>query len=74
MSRSNESFAGHLRSCVLFHETEPLGASTAVLRLVPLMEEFGWTTSGWFPGHGSLAEATSPSLLEAPIRAPPGCL
>src|SRR5262245_15253261 len=47
--------AGLLRLFVLFHEAQSLGAGTAVLRSVPELQGYGWTTSGWFPGEGPLS-------------------
>jgi len=53
---------GVLRVLALFHETERLGASTSVLRAVDELAGFGWTTSGWIPGPGSLAQTASDEL------------
>lgn len=59
--------AGLLRLFVLFHETQSLGASTAVLRAVPELEGYGWTAGGWFPGDGPLPRSAEPlaSVLSA---------
>jgi hypothetical protein len=46
---------GLLRSLVVFHETQSLGAGTAVLGVAEDLGELGWTTSGWFPGDGPLS-------------------
>src|SRR5690349_3733785 len=45
---------GLLRVLVLFHEAERLGAGLSVLRVLPELEAYGWTASGWFPGDGEL--------------------
>jgi glycosyltransferase involved in cell wall biosynthesis len=50
------------RLCVLFHESELLGAGMSVLRVVERLGEYGWATSGWFPAPGPLPQEAS-SLL-----------
>lgn len=46
------------RLCILFHESEILGAGVSILRAVEQLRSHGWTISGWFPGPGPLlAEA-----------------
>ena len=53
---------GVLRVLTLFHETERLGASTSVLRAVDALASYGWTTSGWVPGPGSLEQSATDEL------------
>jgi glycosyltransferase involved in cell wall biosynthesis len=38
----------------LFHEAERLGAGLAVLRVLDLLGERGWSAAAWFPGQGPL--------------------
>jgi len=45
---------GVLRVLTLFHETEALGASLSFLRVAEPLTEYGWSSSGWLPGAGSL--------------------
>jgi glycosyltransferase involved in cell wall biosynthesis len=52
------------RLCVLFHESEVLGAGVSVLRAIGELRGYGWVCSGWFPGYGPLVEE-SESALEA---------
>jgi glycosyltransferase involved in cell wall biosynthesis len=54
--------AGLLRALVLFHESDLLGAGTAVLNAVGELEELGWSVSGWIPGRGRLLETATGSL------------
>jgi len=54
--------AGLLRSLVLFHEPELLGAGTSVLNVVDSLREYGWSVSGWLPGEGPLAEIAAERL------------
>jgi glycosyltransferase involved in cell wall biosynthesis len=62
---------GFLRLCVVFHESEALGAGRSVLRALPLLGEYGWTPSGWFPGHGPLLDEAAPALAETGQRTKP---
>lgn len=50
------------RLCVLFHESDVLGAGVSILRAVEELRLHGWTSSGWFPGPGPLV-AESAALL-----------
>ena len=50
------------RVCVLFHESEILGAGVSVLRALEQLGGLGWTASGWFPGPGPLVDAAAPTL------------
>lgn len=53
---------GHLRLHVLFHESQVLGAGTAVLRTLEPLAAFGWTACGWFPGDGPLFDKAADVL------------
>jgi glycosyltransferase involved in cell wall biosynthesis len=69
---------------VVMHEAELGGASRAVLRVVPLLEERGWRFSFWIPSGGGLEAAVrqrgypvagAPRLLRygwSTLRASPG--
>jgi glycosyltransferase involved in cell wall biosynthesis len=69
---------------VVLHEPDLLGASRAVLRVVPFLEELGWEFAFWAPAPGEaqaqLASrgyrwAGEPRLLRygwGPLKAPPG--
>jgi glycosyltransferase involved in cell wall biosynthesis len=52
------------RLCVLFHESEILGAGVSVLRALGELRSAGWRASGWFPGPGPLVDEAE-STLEA---------
>jgi glycosyltransferase involved in cell wall biosynthesis len=52
------------RLCVLFHESEILGAGVSVLRALGELRSAGWRASGWFPGPGPLVDEAE-SALEA---------
>jgi L-malate glycosyltransferase len=56
--------SGLLRAVVLFHESDLLGAGTAVLNAVEALSEFGWAVSGWVPGRGPLLEVATARLAE----------
>jgi len=49
--------------CVLFHESEALGAGVSIVRALAELRQTGWTASGWFPGEGPLV-GTSKSVLD----------
>jgi glycosyltransferase involved in cell wall biosynthesis len=51
------------RLCVLFHESEILGAGLAVLRALPELRRRGWEARGWFPGPGPLVEEAAGMLV-----------
>jgi glycosyltransferase involved in cell wall biosynthesis len=53
---------GVLRALVVFHETQVLGASTSVLRVVHELGRLGWSVSGWVPGAGPLLDETRRAL------------
>jgi glycosyltransferase involved in cell wall biosynthesis len=50
------------RLCVLFHESEILGAGISILRALDELRSHGWTSSGWFPGAGPLADRAATVL------------
>jgi glycosyltransferase involved in cell wall biosynthesis len=50
------------RLCVLFHESEILGAGLSIVRVLGALRSNGWRVSGWFPGPGRLVEEASPTL------------
>jgi glycosyltransferase involved in cell wall biosynthesis len=54
--------AGLLRSLVLFHEADLLGAGASVLNAVEPLREYGWSVSGWIPGVGELSDVASSRL------------
>jgi glycosyltransferase involved in cell wall biosynthesis len=54
--------AGLLRSLVLFHEPDLLGAGASVLNVVEPLREYGWSVGGWIPGAGALAEVAAEQL------------
>jgi glycosyltransferase involved in cell wall biosynthesis len=56
--------SGLLRAVVLFHESDLLGAGTAVFNAVEALSEFGWAVSGWVPGEGPLLEVATARLAE----------
>lgn len=75
---------GLLRLFLLFHESQSLGAGTAIARALPALRAYGWTASAWIPGNGALADALgdharSRHVVERPLavsasgwREPPG--
>ena len=72
------------RVAVVLHEPELGGATTSLLRALPLLEEHGWRFSFWVPGRGPAERelrrggyevATAERLLRfsrASLRRPPG--
>ncbi len=65
--------AGFLRLLVVFHESEALGAGRSVVNAIEALDEYGWSTSAWFPGPGALPDEAAGRLasaaqLEKPIR------
>jgi glycosyltransferase involved in cell wall biosynthesis len=50
------------RLCVLFHESEILGAGVSVLRALGELRFAGWRISGWFPGPGPLVDEAESAL------------
>ena len=63
---SKQGPPGLLRLCVVFHESEALGAGRSELNCLPDLQELGWTATGWFPGEGELVEE-EPGALAARI-------
>ena len=59
------------RVCVLFHESEALGAGVSIVRALAELRRTGWTASGWFPGEGPLVGASASVLDERGLRARP---
>jgi glycosyltransferase involved in cell wall biosynthesis len=57
--------------CVLFHESEALGAGVSIVRALGELRRTGWTASGWFPGDGPLVDASKSVLDERGLRARP---
>jgi glycosyltransferase involved in cell wall biosynthesis len=57
--------------CVLFHESEVLGAGVSVLRVVPDLGGSGWVCSGWFPGEGPLIAESEAVLTHHAFREKP---
>ncbi len=57
--------------CVLFHESEVLGAGVSVLRAVPDLRASGWVCSGWFPGDGPLIAESAALLTHHAFREKP---
>lgn len=53
---------GVLRLFVLFHEAQPLGASTSFLSVADELAAYGWTPSGWLPGSGPLVPVAADRL------------
>jgi glycosyltransferase involved in cell wall biosynthesis len=50
------------RLCILFHESEILGAGLSVVRVLGGLRSGGWRISGWFPGPGPLVDEAEPAL------------
>jgi glycosyltransferase involved in cell wall biosynthesis len=57
--------------CVLFHEPHVLGAGLSVLRVLDHLASYGWTTAGWFPGHGPLLGESVHALTRQGVREKP---
>jgi glycosyltransferase involved in cell wall biosynthesis len=56
------SIARERRLCILFHESEILGAGLSVVRALGELRSDGWRISGWFPGPGPLVDEAEPAL------------
>jgi len=50
------------RLCILFHESEILGAGVSVVRALGELRSHGWRFSGWFPGPGALVNEAGSTL------------
>src|SRR5919201_1268590 len=59
------------RLCILFHESEILGAGLSVLRTVGQLRSDGWRISGWFPGPGPLVDEAGPALASSGFHEKP---
>jgi glycosyltransferase involved in cell wall biosynthesis len=62
---------GPKRLCILFHESEVLGAGVSVLRAIDGLVEHGWVCSGWFPGEGPLVGKSERLLVRHGVREKP---
>jgi glycosyltransferase involved in cell wall biosynthesis len=51
------------RLCILFHESEILGAGLSIVRALGVLRSNGWRISGWFPGPGPLLDEAEPALV-----------
>src|SRR5919197_4138657 len=59
------------RLCILFHESEILGAGLSVVRALGALRSNGWTVSGWFPGPGPLVDEAGPTLASSGFHEKP---
>jgi glycosyltransferase involved in cell wall biosynthesis len=59
------------RLCVLFHESEILGAGLSVVRALGELRSDGWRISGWFPGPGPLVDEAGPALASSGLHEKP---
>jgi glycosyltransferase involved in cell wall biosynthesis len=59
------------RLCILFHESEILGAGLSVLRTLGTLRSDGWRISGWFPGPGPLVDEAGSALASSGFREKP---
>jgi glycosyltransferase involved in cell wall biosynthesis len=59
------------RLCILFHESEILGAGLSVLRVLGELRSAGWRISGWFPASGPLVNEAEPVLASSGAREKP---
>jgi glycosyltransferase involved in cell wall biosynthesis len=62
---------GLLRLCIVFHESEALGAGRSVLNSLPELQELGWRASGWFPGSGALIDEAAGLLAASRVESKP---
>jgi glycosyltransferase involved in cell wall biosynthesis len=67
-SESQEGPLGLLRLLIIFHEAQSLGAGTSVVRSLPYLEAFGWTTSAWFGRRGPLAEGKYEGIARSHVH------
>ncbi|MGI8886662.1 MAG: glycosyltransferase family 4 protein [Gaiellaceae bacterium] len=63
--------AGFLRTLVVFHESEALGAGRSVLHALGPLRGYGWTASGWFPGEGPLLDEIGDAMSVRAYRSKP---
>ena len=59
------------RLCVLFHESEVLGAGLSVVRALRELRSGGWRIGGWFPGPGPLVDEAEPALASSGFHEKP---
>jgi glycosyltransferase involved in cell wall biosynthesis len=59
------------RLCILFHESEILGAGLSVVRTLGKLRSDGWRISGWFPGWGPLVDEAQPTLASTGLHEKP---
>jgi glycosyltransferase involved in cell wall biosynthesis len=62
---------GLLRLCVVFHESEALGAGRSILNCLPELQGLGWTATGWFPGDGDLVDEAADRLAARIVEQKP---
>jgi glycosyltransferase involved in cell wall biosynthesis len=65
------AIASERRLCVLFHESEILGAGLSVVRALGELRSHGWRISGWFPGPGPLVEEAESGLASRGLHEKP---
>lgn len=63
--------AGFLRTLVVFHESEALGAGRSVLHALGPLRGYGWTSSAWFPGEGPLLDEVGVAISAGAYRSKP---
>lgn len=71
MVTANTSPPGFLRLFIVFHESEALGAGRSVLHALAPLQTYGWTTSAWFPGEGTLLEEAAGLIRFRAYRSKP---
>jgi glycosyltransferase involved in cell wall biosynthesis len=57
--------------CVLFHESQVLGAGLSIVRVLDQLASYGWTAAGWFPGRGPLLAETAGALTRQGVQEKP---
>lgn len=71
MSSTPHQHPAKPRLLILFHESVPLGASIAMLRVAPQLRALGWHVGGVVPGPGALGALAEESLDYAEVLASP---
>jgi len=66
-----DSPAGFLRTLVVFHESEALGAGRSILHALDPLRGYGWTASAWLPGEGPLLDEIEGSISMGAYRSKP---
>jgi len=61
-SRAEDGPPGLLRVFTVFHEAEALGASVSFVRAAEPLSAYGWSATGWLPGHGPLGKLAEARL------------